>query len=313
MSSANFYALLRDGHGIIAQKIPVSNSVQKELSEVFKRQSDAFHTFSHKVDMEDGKTERVESESEVIDFFPIYTISDNSQIFEIDYQLDGPIAALTKSLDGVPNLAINDNTIPSIRAILAIWVSRSSTKICFQSFDRRRILSPKKMTFLEAAGTFSRLDKPGFTLGEKADAVFEDGKLHFRSFPVVARFLNLIELFDEASDEKIEEVLRHQLLYVGDADSVKSKADLLMRKQFAAVSSLGILDKAKPRKIRDSAVEFGINVKLKQRDGKMTVEFPETKKEQKEFLRFLTEGFYLGPITGTKYQSNSHRPWKGKK
>jgi len=79
------------------------------------------------------------------------------------------------------------------------------------------------------------------------------------------------------------------VFHCADPDSVIDHADTTMRKQFAAVSALGVLDKAKPNNVKDVAAQFGIAIEVgRHNQGKLRVEFPETKKQQKELLTFLT-------------------------
>jgi hypothetical protein len=234
-------------------------------------------------------------------------------MFEIDdFALEPPILSAAKDPDSVEALILNEETIPAIRAICAVQASRSSVRILFQSFDRRRILTTNRFTFLQDGNAFTPLDKPGLTFGDAINAVYDNGSLLFRSYAVTARFLSLVEVFNEASEDKMKEVLDHKVLHVANIEAVLKQSDSTMRKQFAAISELGVLEKAKPNVLKDTAAEFGIALGVERHGGKLKVEFPETKKQQKEFLTFLTEGYYVGPITGNKYQSNSHRPMKTK-
>jgi len=270
-------------------------------------------TYTHRAKNVDQGRKSVVSASERVSFFPIYTLHDHSQVFAINnFKLDAPILAAAKTPNSVGPLKLDDKTIPIVKAICASFRSGQSLKVYFQMCERRRLLSTDWWTFLQGRDTFSRLDRPGFTIGDSIHAVYENGTLLFRSFAVVSRFISLIDLFNEASNDKIEEVLGHQVLHVADLDSVIEHADTIMRKQFAAVSELKTLDKVKPNVIKEKAADFDISIDVQRHAGKLKVEFPETKKDQKELLTFLTEGYYKGPLTGNKYQSNSHRPLKAK-
>ena len=90
-------------------------------------------------------------------------------------------------------------------------------------------------------------------------------------------------------------------------------ADAHMRKQFSAVVELGVLDKASPKDIVNAANEFlDVPLDVIKKGGKERIGFPKEKRDQKGLLALLTEGFYKGPLTGEKYQSNSHRPLEKK-
>lgn len=309
----NFLAILRDSTGISVRHVIVTRDIQNELQAVFQRQAESFLSFQTQAHVQDGKQQIVTSESERIGFFPIYTLHDNTQVFEVtNYSLDGPILSAAKAPDSVAPLTLDEHTIPKLRAFCASETTRSSTRILFQSFDRRRTLSTGRWTFLQSGDTFSRLDRPGFTLGDNIQAIYENGVLLFRSFAVVSRFVNLVAIFNEASDEKISEVLSHDAIHVADLNEVLKGADTIMRKQFAAVSELGVLDDVRPNAVKTTAAEFDIDIDIGRHEGKLKIEFPTKKKDQKELLTFLTEGYYIGPITGKKYQSNSHRPLKAR-
>jgi hypothetical protein len=309
----NYFAIFRDGDEAFVKRIVVNREVQLELESEFQRQAKSFITYSRRVPDDDGKRQLVADDSERIEFFPIYSLSDHSQVFEVDdFPLDKPILDAAKAPDSVDALTLDNDSIAAIRAICAVQRSRSSVKVIFQAFDRRKALSQDRWTFLQDRKTFRRLQQPGFTLGENIQAIYDNGTLLFRSFTVVSRFINLVSMFNEASSERIEGVLSHDVFHVADAGEVIEHADTTMRKQFAAVSELGVLDKAKPNKVKEVAAEYGIDIEVGKHNGKRRIEFPEAKKQQKELLTFLTEGYYTGPLTGNKYQSNSHRPLKAK-
>lgn len=312
--TVSFLAILRDGDETSIRQIDLSKKVHAELDAEFKRQAEAFLAFSHRLEQKSGTKKTVVEEAERIAFFPVYHLSNNAQIFEQDkFELDAEIVSAANAPDSCDSLVLNDDSIPQIRAICASYHTRSSLKMYFQSFDRRRVLTTNRWAFLQSGTTFSRLDKPGFTLGDSISAIYDDGKLLFRSYAVVARFVNLLAVFNEASTEKIETVLSHPALMVENADDVIAHADSTMRRQFAAVAELGVLDKLKPKEAKATAAQFNIDLTVGKRDGKLKVQFPPTKPAQKELLAFLTESLYLGPITGEPYQSNSHRPRKPKK
>jgi len=310
--TTNFLAILEADEMFDVRRIRVPKTSQDELTEEFENQAADFLNFTHRKTNDDGETEKVTEAAERIDFFPVYTINDLSQIFEIELDLDSTLLHAAKAPDSASPLRLDDDTLPALRAICAAEYTKKSLTIYFQAIERGRLLTKNRMTFLQSADEFTLQKRPGFIFGNKIHAVYQDGKLLFRSFQVAARFVNLLAVFDEASNETITEVLDHSILLVGDKNAVAANADLVMRKQFTAVAELGVLDKVEPGKVKKSAADFGIDINVKTDKGKSKVCFPGTKREQKELLKFLTEGYYLGPITGNRYQSNSHRPLKPK-
>lgn len=312
--SANFFAILRDGDITTCRRIRVAKDAQKSLTEECERQAAEFLTYRHRESDADAKAAFVVEEAEHISFFPIYTIHDRSQVFEIEaYTLAPVILQAAQNPDSMGPLKLDDDSMPRIRAICATMSTRNPTRVLFQGFERRRLLAKDRWTFLQDPTVFSRVDRPGFTVGDSIHAIYDDRALLFRSFTVTSRFISLIDIFNEASDDKVQEVLQHRLLHVDDVPAVLQNADTVMRKQFAAVAELGVLDKVEPARFKETAREFDIEIALHGARGKAkTIVFPNTKKEQKELLTFLTEGYFKGPLTGTAYQSNSHRPKKRK-
>lgn len=309
---ANFFVILSDGEDRSARRVRVAKGVQHALEQEFEIQAEAFRTHTEHVPGNDGKREKVVLASESVDFFPLYSLPDNKQVFEIkDFELDPFILQAARNPDSLQNLSLNEETIPQIRAFCVTCGTDKRPKVYFQSFDRRRVLQQGKYTFLQRGGTFAKLDEVGFTLGDGLQAIYDGGTLRFRSFAVVSRFLSLVKLFNEVSNEKIESVLDHELFHVENRDEAVQFSDTHMRKQYSAVIELGVLGKATPKEIANAANEFlDVALDTVRMDGKDRILFPKEKRDQKGLLALLTEGLYKGPLTGEKYQSNSHRPLK---
>ncbi|MBI2481250.1 MAG: hypothetical protein HYV60_22205, partial [Planctomycetia bacterium] len=155
----NYFAIFRDGDTAIVKRIVVNRAVQLELENEFQRQATAFVTIAQRVADEDGKQKLVTNDSERIGFFPIYSLSDHSQMFEVDaFALDQPILDAAKAPDSVEALTLDNDTIAAIRAVCAVQSSRSSVKVMFQAFDKRKGLSQNRFTFLQSGNTFTRLE-----------------------------------------------------------------------------------------------------------------------------------------------------------
>lgn len=308
----NFFVILSDGDNRSARRVRVAKTLQSSLEEEFVKQAESFRTHIENIPGKDGKREKATAASEPVDFFPLFTLPDNKHVFEIpDFELDPYILAAAKNPDSLQNLKLNDETIPQIRAFCVTCGTEKRPVVYFQSFDRRRVLQQSKMTFLQRDGAFAKLDEVGFTLSDSLQAIYDGGTLRFRSYAVVARFLNLLDLFNEASDEKIEAVLGNELFDVENQDDVVQFSDTHMRKQYSAIVQLGVLDRAKPKDVVNAANEFlDTPLGVVRKGGKERISFPKEKRDQKQLLSFLSEGLYKGPLTGEKYQSNSHRPLK---
>jgi hypothetical protein len=75
----------------------------------------------------------------------------------------------------------------------------------FQAIDSRNILHEKRVAFFNPKG-FAFNKEPGLMLPEKLDAIHEDGQLFFRSERKVSRFLDLGDVFREATSEELKAV-----------------------------------------------------------------------------------------------------------
>ncbi|MDZ7699241.1 MAG: DUF4868 domain-containing protein [Deltaproteobacteria bacterium] len=159
-------------------------------------------------------------------------------------------------------------------------------------------------TLLQTEDTYKRMKDPGLILDSSLVGVYKQGNsLYFRSYTLVSRFLNLSPYFVEATDVDIQEVLDDSKFHVDDESVILEMADSVMRKRFMAVKASGILNRVKVKRAQTQANKFGLKIKIS--GGKIV--FPVEKRDAKELLRFLMEGYYEGPLTGNKYITNSQR------
>ena len=202
--ATTFFVILDEFKNRWALQVQVSKAVQDTLAAEFEKQADEFLKYSERISGNDGERAVEIKDSKAVDFFPIYSLHDHSEVFKIKtFAIDDFILSAASKPDSLPHLTLNDDTIPRIKAFCAVSGTKAKPKICFQAFDRRRILQRQRFTFLQSGDSFSRLDKVGFTLGEEVQAVYDAGTLYFRSYTVVSRFVNLLGLFNEASNEKL--------------------------------------------------------------------------------------------------------------
>jgi hypothetical protein len=178
-----------------------------------------------------------------------------------------------------------------------------SRKLLFQIFDRRRVLSTRRVTILYSGDTFRRLEDPGLTLDTQLAAAFIGDKLFFHSFYVARRLFDLSKYFREATDVELESFAGHKALAVADVGELRRHADTWVRKKIAVILQSEILDSQPPAKIAQVAKAYGIPVTF---DGRKIV-IPSDKRELKQVLRLLEENFFTSELTGSRYVSNSKR------
>jgi len=274
-------------------RIRTTQPLQAELTKLFEQQAEDF----------------LDRDAEEIAFDGGYKVDDH-EIFVIDnFPLGDNLATASKNPNQFEDIVLDSETTPSIKSILAASYDRKDNKptVYFQAFSRSQLLVKSRLTILHSSATFHKLQEEGLTLGTSLAAIFRDGKLYFRSFALINRFLDVKDYFKEATDEEILEVVGHAVLLAEDTDKLTKLADSWMRKRFAALQSSGILGQITARKTANKAKKYGFELEIKKKDGKDAIVFPSDKKKAKQLLTFLNEGFYQGELTDRLYQTNSQR------
>lgn len=281
----HFFAIVGDE----IKRVRVDSGTQKTLTTIFTDQSKVFL----------GQRSKVA-------FDGIYNI-DETEIYEIeDFDIESEFVDAVKQPQGPADFDLkHDDHIKSIFAGEYDKKSDQAT-IYFQSFNKGRLLK-KGFTLLGDGTTLKENKKPGITLDTKLAGVFVDGALVFRNYRNMNSIVDISTFYNEATNEQIDEVLDHERLLVSDADAVHEHVDSWMRRRFTAVLQSGVLDKVTPRQISSRARKYGLKVERKKVGDKDNVVFPTEKKEIKNLLTFLNEGYFEGELTGTLFQTNSQR------
>lgn len=286
-----FFGLLRVGRATAVKRISVQQSLQRELTEVFRNQAEEF----------------LNDDTERIPFDPSFKCGED-HVFEIpDFELSEALSAATKFPTQCDCIALSP--VPAIKSILSARHDQSTdtTTIYFQAFRTTRMLGAGGLSLLQTGNTFKKLSDAGFTLDTKLVAVFEAGTLLFRSFSAVNAFLDLKDYFTDATDSDVSAVLDHSLLCVEDSEKTLSMLDTTMRRRFAAIQISGILDNITARKSVNKAKDFDLALATRRHDGRDAIVFPSDKKTAKRFLTFLVEEYYFGVLTGRKLEASGHR------
>ena len=283
----NLFAIVdRDERTV--ERIRVERQLQNQLRAEFEAQREVFF----------GK-------AEIVDFDPRYKVDDDEIFLVKNYALPEYISIAIHNINQVNDLSLDVDVL--IKSIFAGERTREGVRLYFQGFMRRQLLVGG-WTLLGKSDIYRKLEDPGLTLGSSLVAFYEESQgLFFRSYTLVSRFVSLESYFVEAADSDIRDVIDDNKFEVDEVSIILENADSVMRRRFMAVKSSGILDHVTVAKIRGQARKFGIDVET--RRGKIV--FPTERKKAKELLRLLLEGYYDGPLTGTKYVTNSQRPIEG--
>lgn len=285
-----FFAAANQKEGMVPKRIRTDQQLQSELTGLFEAQA----------------TEFLSADLDRVPFDGRYKV-DESELFIISgFKMSDEYLAAAKQPQQCDDLILKQTTPVAIRSLFAARhdVASDSTTIYFQSFNRSRLLIGG-FTVLLQQNTYQKITDAGLTFDTKLAAVYQDGDLLFRSYSAVKSFLDVTEYFHEATNEEISAVLRSTVMSCPDEATVLQQADGWMRKRFSAIKASRILEKITARKVVNRAKKFGLAIQVSKMDGKSVLVFPVDKKEAKKFLSFLSEGYFVGELTGALYQSNS--------
>jgi hypothetical protein len=285
---SNLFALIKtsDDAPLRTRRVSITNAVQGEVSGLFEAQAIQFL---------DGITDEIAFGSDWrLDPEEIYSTA-----------LPPEALAVVEAVTGNPMALqiVNSQQFAGegIRALATVSGDGAKARVFIQRFTAQQLLQ-RKFTFMLQGDTFNRMTAPAFTLENSLVAVLEDGKLKFKSFSNIKRIFTLSSLYQEATDNQIDEFCAHPSLSVSNVAALKMQSDQTSRKLIFAVSKSGILD-SNVSEVVAKANAMGLPIKLVA--GK--IEMPTDKRTMKLVLRFLDDGIYKAPLTELTYMTNSKR------
>lgn len=274
--------------------VPLSQDLKSIMNEVWKLQYDSFLT----------------GEEELISFDPAYK-PDEDEVFylslsegDLPYNLERENSTTISDLEPIPD---DETEMDLIKGIAAFVRNQTGEEIIlFQRFMRAQVIR-RGFSAIWGLDTFLKIDHPGFMFGEKLSAVYlrSQGKLLFRSFYNVDRFLPLSEYFRPASEDEIREILSHELFDPEDLEASATNPSPSFSKKFALLRLSGVLDNFTAPQIETQAQSAGVPIQLS--DGNNRIVFPSKKSDALELLQFLNDDLVNGALTGTSYITNSKR------
>jgi len=206
----------------------------------------------------------------------------------------------------IPRFTMSKTDAVHIRSIFAIDTNeQTGESILFQSSGATKILDTNRTLFYRD-DSFHKLNEPGFIIDSQLAAIFKDGRLYFRSYSVVNRFLDLMGYLHAATNPQIRDFLNSPLFVCDDIDAVLDCSDDWMRRRFTSIQTLGTLKNLNAKTAAKKAKKYKIDLSLADKNGKKAFIVPKDKKEIKQLLRFLNEEYYTGELTGNQYLTNSH-------
>lgn len=179
-----------------------------------------------------------------------------------------------------------------------------ASPLYIQYFSAAQSLGRRVFTLILDGETFSRLNRPAFSLGTKIDGIVEDGHLKFKNFNIIRRIFDVFSTYVEASDDQIENFADIEQVHIEDVERFKAITNQTTRKLISAVSQSGIFNELDVQTIEQSASSVGLVVSVA--NGKVV--FPADKAKLKLLLRFLDHGVYQSPLAQRRFITNSKRP-----
>lgn len=282
-------AIVKQGAQVRLHRIPLRQALQRTLATTWGEQLDAFLDQAQEIAFDAG-----------------YQPEEHERFAEHDFESPEWLAGETSATIGdLEPIERDEESIADIKAIAGFARDENGNElILFQSFSRSHVIRPGTFLLLRN-GTYETSERAGLTLGTKLAAVYfkAEQKLLFRNFRTVNTFLPLGDLYEEASEQQIREVLAHDKLAPVNVEAIANESSQWFRKRFAMLRVSGVLDQYSARQIlaRSKGYDVAIHVK----NGRIV--FPEDLSAAKKLLQFLNEELFRGAITETLYETNSKR------
>ena len=143
-----------------------------------------------------------------------------------------------------------------------------------------------------------------FSLDTGLTCIIEGAKIKFRSFHKLRAVISLLDVYRAATDQEVQAFAALDHFEVAIAAAFIATADLTIRKLVHAISNGGTLNNHTVIQIETACNGVGLVVTVN--NGKLIM--PTERAEIKKLLRFLDDGLYQAPLSGTRYITNSKRP-----
>lgn len=283
----NLLALCKNNNGIEIKRVPLTGPLQTELQAVFGQQETAFRADRpNEVDF-DGDWKPDDDELLVLDSTP---------------DADTMLQAVNANALALPSIDIANFDSENIRALFVGVGNDGAKRLLVQRFTAQQRLNRRLAVFLRQ-NNFQRLTDPAFTIGTNLTCVIENGKIKFNSYSNLRMIFDLTNLYEEATDEDIDNFAAHASLNMADLNAFKGQASQTIRKLIHKIGSEGILDQHSVADIQSKAQEAGLALTIA--NGQIQV--PQNQTLARQFLRFLDDSLYEAPLSGQRYVSNSKR------
>ncbi|HEA3568927.1 TPA: Kiwa anti-phage protein KwaB-like domain-containing protein [Escherichia coli] len=259
------------------------------------------------------RSEFINEDIEEIEFCASYNVQDG-EIFSINPFDDeiGIINAIERP-DAVPVWDPDDVSVHYFKALFTGEPASNGnpTQVWLQCFDRRQIINNEKSFFqvvTQPGNRFSVSTRPGFSLSDRLTAILVGDKLLFKSFFMLRRFFNMEEYFNEATREDLDNFIGNDIFHVENAEDFMMFADSAIKKKVSLIISSGILNDQPIENLIECAQKIGYQLGITNVNGDNKITMPNYKREVKQLLYFLDQGYFNSIITNELMLTNSKRP-----
>ena len=283
-----FYGLIKIGQNE-ARRIHLHQRVQKRLTAEFLAQKDAFLL-----------------ESEAIDYDPQYKPDDGEEHFQIkEYALPVAYKKVIEGPDAVPAIETQDFDECRVRCIFGMSQNANKRELFFQNFDVGNVLK-RGTSFLARPDRFDELEETAVTLKDRISAYYDGKNLYFRSVNLVSRYLDLDQVFQEATNEQIETFVADKRFVQPDMDDFLAASDSWVRRKISVINARNILDSVGIDDIKRVASEFQVKLTTQRGpSGREAIVLPTDKKELKDLLRLFAQDLLQCAMTNDRFRVNS--------
>lgn len=273
-------------------RFQLDNAVQGEMDALFRAQLQAFEQNCETTIEFDGKYKP--DAGEVL----------RIQNFDLIDNLQGAVQMPL----GVP---IATPAIFDFENIRSLFVGEADANgemtLCFQHFDRRRIISSTGLSIFHSQNTYRKIEDTGLTLDTKLSAVLRGQQLLFHNFFFAQKMFDMSGYYKDATDADINEFAALPQVSVEDVNQLISISDNWIRRKLWLIRQSQILENVPLNDIKAIAIEFQVEIDFIEGDGFQRIALPTDKKKLKTALRFLDEDYYKSPLSKTNYITNSKR------
>jgi hypothetical protein len=178
----------------------------------------------------------------------------------------------------------------------------------YKRIDSSKLIDRSKMAFvMHEEDTLNVYDDKVFVIPDRVDAVYEDGDLYFFSHYTTKQFLPIGDLFREATNADVGNLLTEGTLVTDDQRNFQELLDSWSRRRIAMIMDRPIWNYVPVPNIKQQAQNFGITIETRNDGGRDVIVLPDERKALKDVLRVLNEDLMESQLSHNRWQINSKK------